>query len=59
MLFSNFYCQRETALNTSRRLKQVYDDNAADHSMVTRLVKQINHIKEETGDGDLRRAKKW
>ena len=43
----------ETAQNISRRLKQVYGDNAIDYSTVTKWVKGINDGQEEPAESDL------
>ena len=43
----------ETALNISRRLKQVYGDDAADYNTMTRWDKRINDGQEEPGESGL------
>ena len=43
----------ETAQNKSRRLKQVYGDDAIDYSTVTRWMKRINDGQEEPAESDL------
>ena len=43
----------ETAQNISRRLKQVYGDNAIDYSTVTKWVKGINDGQDEPAESDL------
>ena len=45
--------EKETAQNISRRLKQVYGDNAIDYNTVMRCVKRINDEQNEPAESDL------